>query len=166
MKNILKVEGKFSFIPFVVAILISLGGGALIGLLIKNNIYLYEGLIKPNFAPPSWVFSIVWPILYILMGIASYRIYMIRDNGKNVGASLFFYLVQLLLNFLWPILFFSFRLYGLSFILLIVMFIFILITIVEFLKIDKIAGILLMPYLFWVVLAGVLNYFVWLYNEM
>ncbi|MGL4774165.1 MAG: TspO/MBR family protein [Clostridium sp.] len=164
--NIFKVNGKFKLLPFIISILIPLGGGALIGLLTKNTVLIYSKLTIPLLAPPSWIFGVVWPILYILMGIASYRIYMIRDEGKDVGSSLFFYLLQLLLNFLWPIVFFSFRLYGLSFILLVVLFIFIIITFIQFLKIDKVAGILLIPYIAWIIYAGFLNFVVWMFNEM
>ena len=64
---------------------------------------------------------------------------MIRDSGKDIGTSLFFYIIQLLLNYLWPVIFFSFRLYGMAFIELIVLFIFVGITFVKFIKLDKIA---------------------------
>ena len=91
---------------------------------------------------------------------------MIRDGGKDIGTSLFFYIIQLLLNYLWPVIFFSFRLYGMAFIELIVLFIFVGITFVKFIKLDKIAGFLFIPYMAWLIFAGVLNYFVWWKNEM
>lgn len=164
--NIFKVNGRFKLIPLIVSILLPLGGGFLVGFLTSNSRELYGELTKAPFFPPAIVFPIVWTILYILMGIASYRIYMIRDEGKNVGSALFFYLVQLLLNFLWSFVFFSFRLYGLSFIVLIVLLIFIIITFVKFLKVDKVAGFLLIPYILWVAFAGFLNFYIWMKNEM
>ncbi|MGG7178564.1 TspO/MBR family protein [Clostridium paraputrificum] len=164
--NIFKVNGKVKILTLIGLTLLPLLGGLAIGYLTRNAAAVYMQLEKPIFAPPSWVYIIVWPIIYILMGLASYRIYMIRDQGKDVGTALFFYLIQLLLNFLWPIIFFSFRLYGLAFIELIILFIFIIITFVKFIKLDKIAGFLLIPYIIWTIFAGVLNFFLWMKNEM
>jgi tryptophan-rich sensory protein len=91
---------------------------------------------------------------------------MIRDSGKDIGTALFYYLIQLLLNYFWSFIFFSFRLYGLAFIELIILIVFIVITFIKFIKLDKAAGILLIPYIIWVSFAGVLNYFIWAKNEM
>ena len=116
MGKIFKVNGKFKIFPFIGLTILPLIGGGGIGYLIRNSINIYGKLDKPIFSPPSFVFIIVWTILYLLMGFASYRIYMIRDSGKDIGTSLFFYIIQLLLNYLWPVIFFSFRLYGMAFI--------------------------------------------------
>ncbi|WP_143317602.1 TspO/MBR family protein [Clostridium sp. HBUAS56017] len=166
MKNIFKVNGHVKVIPLIIFVFLPLVGGYLVNLVTRNSATIYEQLERPFFAPPSMVFVIVWPILYILMGIASYRIYMIRDQGENIGTALFYYLIQLLLNYFWSFLFFSFRLYGLAFIELIILLIFIIITFIKFIKIDKIAGILLIPYIIWVSFAGILSYFIWAKNEM
>ena len=166
MGKIFKVNGKFKILPFIGLTILPLIGGGGIGYLIRNSINIYGKLDKPIFSPPSFVFIIVWTILYLLMGFASYRIYMIRDSGKDIVTSLFFYIIQLLLNYLWPVIFFSFRLYGMAFIELIVLFIFVGITFVKFIKLDKIAGFLFIPYMAWLIFAGVLNYFVWWKNEM
>lgn len=166
MKNIFKVNGKIKFLPLIGLTIMPLLGSLVVWYLTMGPMRIYDKIKLPIFAPNSIVFSIVWPIIYLLMGIASYRIYMIRDEGKDVGTALFFYIIQLLLNYLWPFIFFSFRLYGLGFIELIILFIFVIITFVKFIKIDKIAGILLIPYLLWLIFAGTLNYFVWAYNEM
>lgn len=166
MKNILKVKGKVKVLPLIGLTLVPLLGGGGIAYIIRNSINVYSGLDKPVFAPPLIIFMVIWPILYLLMGFASYRIYMIREGGVNVGTSLFFYLIQLLLNYLWPLLFFSFRLYGLAFIELIILFIFVVITFIKFIKLDKISGFLLVPYLIALIFSGVLNYFIWAKNEM
>ena len=126
----------------------------------------YEMLKKPFFTPPAIVFPIVWTILYILMGIAAYRIFMRNKQGADDKGGYFFYLLQLMINFLWSFIFFTFRLYGISFIVLIILFILIVITFIKFIKVDKIAGLLLIPYLIWVAYAGVLNFFIWVLNEM
>ncbi|MDS0527153.1 tryptophan-rich sensory protein [Clostridium sp. SHJSY1] len=166
MVNIFKVNGKFKLIPLIVLTLLPLVGAYLVNLVTRNGVAIYGQLEKPFFAPPPILFMIIWPVLYILMGFASYRIYMIRESGKDIGTALFYYLIQLLLNYFWSFIFFSFRLYGLAFIELIILLVFIIITFIKFIKLDKIAGILLIPYIIWVSFAGVLNYFIWAKNEM
>lgn len=164
--NIFKVKGKFKILPLICLVILPVLGGILVGYITKNSAMIYESLEKPIFSPPAIVFPIVWIVMYILMGLASYRIYMHRELGEDVGSTLFFYLVQLLLNYLWPLLFFSFRLYGLAFIELVILFIFIIITFIKFFKIDKVAAFLLIPYVIWTVFAGALNFFLWMFNEM
>jgi tryptophan-rich sensory protein len=166
MEKIFKVNGKVKIFPLIGSILLPLVGSALVGYLTSNSMAIYNSLEKPPFAPPGWIFGVVWPVIYILMGIAAYRIYMLRDQGRDVGRALFFYIIQLLLNFLWSFIFFSFRLYGLAFIELIILFVFVFITFVKFIKLDKIAGFLLIPYLLWLIFAGFLNFMIWTKNEM
>lgn len=101
-----------------------------------------------------------------MMGLAAYRIYMNNKQGKNDYNGYFNYLVQLLINFLWSIIFFNFRLYGISFILIIILLIFIIITVIKFFKTDKIAGILMIPYILWTVFATYLTFYIWMFNEM
>lgn len=164
--NIFKVNGKFNLGDLIISLLITLGGGYVIGKFIKESVQVYGTLNKPWFSPPAIVFPIVWTILYILMAIAAYRIFLRHKQGKKTKSALWFYIIQLVLNFAWSIIFFNFKLYGLAFIELIILLIFIVITTIKFLKFDKIAGILMIPYIIWVSFAGVLNFFVWLLNEM
>lgn len=164
MGNILKVNGKVRIIPLICCVLLPLAGAALVTFITRNSMNL-SNLDKPFFTPSPYVFMIVWPILYVLMGLASYRIYMCRAEGRNIGNALFYYLIQLLLNYLWSFIFFSFRLYGLAFIELIILIIFIVITFLKFLRIDKMAGYLMIPYILWCSFALVLNYFIWSKNE-
>ncbi|SQC07712.1 TspO/MBR family protein [Clostridium perfringens] len=164
--NIFKVNGKFNLGDLIISLLITLGGGYVIGKFIKESVQVYSTLNKPWFSPPAIVFPIVWTILYILMAIAAYRIFLRHKQGEKTKSSLWFYIIQLVLNFAWSIIFFNFKLYGLAFIELIILLIFIVITTIKFLKFDKIAGILMIPYIIWVSFAGVLNFFVWMLNEM
>lgn len=166
MGNIFKVKGKVRIIPLILLTILPLAGGAIVGYLTRNSISIYSNIKLPSFAPPGYLFPIIWSILYILMGFASYRIYMYRDTGSDIGSSLFIYIVQLLFNYLWSFIFFSFRLYGVAFIELVIIFILVAITFIKFIKIDKLAGTLLIPYLIWLIYAGVLNFSVWMYNEM
>lgn len=165
MKN--KLNRSIKIIPLVFNILVPLLGGFLVSYINRNAINFYSANVKkPFFTPPSIVFPIVWSILYFLMGIAAYRIYIRNKEHNEDNGAYFFYLIQLILNFMWSFIFFTFRLYGVAFIWIIILFIFVAITFIKFIKIDKIAGALLFPYMLWLVFAGVLNFFIWVFNEM
>ena len=166
IEKIFKVNGKFDFKELAKNIAIPLLGSIAVGFLTSSSGEFYSELIRPAFAPPGWVFPIIWPILYILMGIAAYRISMYNKQGTNTGNAYFTYLLQLAINFLWPIIFFNLRLYGIAFVIILILLIFIIITTVKFYKIDKVAGLLMIPYILWVSFASVLNFFIWLLNEM
>lgn len=165
-KKIFCVNGRFELIGLLKNLEIPLVGGIIISLITKDSMSTYGSLKKSILTPPAFVFSIVWTILYIMMGLAAYRIYMNNKQGKNDYNGYFNYLVQLLINFLWSIIFFNFRLYGISFILIIILLIFIIITVIKFFKTDKIAGILMIPYILWTVFATYLTFYIWMFNEM
>jgi benzodiazapine receptor len=165
MSNILKVDGKIKIGAAILSIIIPLAVGGLSAYLGMSNVKDYETFIKPAFSPPGWVFPIVWTILYILMGLAAYRIWGHGKNGEDTKKALVLYGIQLFLNFLWTIIFFRFRLYGLAFVELLVLLVFIMLTTFEFFKIDKIAGYLMIPYILWVSFAGVLNFAIWYLNS-
>ncbi len=152
------------FIKAVIIIAIPLIVGGLSGFLIRNNVFIYDVLLKPPFALPNNLFSVVWGILYLTMGIALY-LYTTSDissDDKSYGITVFAF--QLLLNFFWPILFFNFRMYLSAFILLVILFVFVAITISAFYNAKKSAGIILIPYLLFLVYAGYLNFGVWFLN--
>lgn len=164
--DIFRVEGKIYFIPLLINIIIPVVGGALVGYINKNSFEFYSTLEKPFFSPPAIVFPIVWTILYILMGIAAYRFFM-KNKIKGLNSDgYFYYIMQLLFNFAWSFIFFTFRLYGISFLWLVVILIIVIITTIKFFKVDKLAGILMIPYILWLFFAGILNYFIWVLNEM
>ena len=91
----------------------------------------FETIQKPVLSPPGWLFPIVWTVLYILMGIASYLV-LTTESSQHV--TLFIYKIQLFFNFIWPIIFFNLRLYLLAFIWLIILWLLILITAILFYK--------------------------------
>ncbi len=158
---------KIRFVTLIISIGIPLLFGGITLLLIPNMNLIYGDLVKPIFAPPAIVFPIIWTILYILMGIASYKVYMLKYDNIDVSSALFVYAIQLLLNFLWTFIFFGFRLYGLSFLELVLLILFVLLTIKRFYKkAGKKVALLLLPYLIWIIYAGVLNFFIWMLNEM
>ena len=162
-----KGKKKIRFITLIVSIGIPLLIGGITSLLIPNISSIYGELVKPNFAPPDIVFPIVWTILYVLMGIASYSVYVLKYDNIDVSSAIFVYAIQLLLNFLWTFIFFGFNLYGLAFLELGVLVLFVMLTIKRFYKkAGKNAALLLFPYLIWIIYAGVLNFFIWMLNEM
>ncbi len=125
---------------------------------------LYQTINQPPLSPPGWVFPLVWTVLYILMGEASYRVLTSGADRGQIKRALIAYGVQLFLNFLWPLLFFGGQMYLAAFILLIVLWIAIFITTRWFSQIDETAGDLMLPYLLWVTFAGYLNLGVFLLN--
>lgn len=165
MKNIFKVEGKFDLTALILSILLAEGIGLLSGYLGMSDRTFYNNLVRPSFSPPGWIFPIVWTILYLLMAIAAYRIWLQGKEGKDVKKALKLYGIQLVLNFLWTIIFFRFQLFGAAFIELMVLLVFILLTTFSFYEIDKKAAYLMVPYILWVSFAGVLNYALWKLNS-
>ena len=101
---------------------------------------------------PSWIFPIVWSILYILMGISSYLVFQKESIIPKI------YLIQLLFNYLWVFIFFTFKQFTLSFIWIIILIILVIIMIKKFYQIDKTAGYLQIPYLIWLIIAAILNF--------
>jgi tryptophan-rich sensory protein len=116
----------------------------------------YQYLNKPVFAPPAWIFAPVWIILYILMGISAYLIWRSREK-ENVKKPLVFFFVQLILNLLWPIIFFGLGQYLWAFADIIALLIMIIVMILSYSKVSKVSAYLLLPYLLWVGFASILN---------
>lgn len=124
----------------------------------------YSQLIKPSFAPPSYVFPIAWSIIFVLMGISYYIINKNNDKQK-VKDALFYYYLQLALNFVWSILFFGLDLRFTSMVDIILLLGVAIIMMLKFYKIDKRALYLNILYVLWLLYAGVLNYFIWIINR-
>lgn len=117
----------------------------------------YATLIKPELTPPSWVFPVVWTILFILMGIALYLVWQKPQHPKFRLASLLF-TAQLILNVWWSLLFFYQQRPSWALLEIVPLWFFILFTLLTFKKIDRRAGWLLLPYILWVTFATYLNY--------
>ena len=147
----------------IICLAIPLAVGGLAALL-SGGMDTYQTLNQPPLSPPGWVFPVVWSILYLLMGYASYRILISDADPNAIRKALTFYFIQLVLNFLWPLVFFGLQWYFAAFILLLVLWVFIYLTMFTFGKIDGTAGNLLIPYLLWVTFAGYLNLGVALLN--
>jgi len=124
----------------------------------------YKTLNKPFFTPPNWIFGPVWVSLFILMGISLFLVWRKPDHPKFKPALLFFS-VQFILNVLWSAAFFGLQSPLLGLIDIILLWIAILLTILNFFKVSKVAGMLLMPYLLWVSFASLLNFSLWILNR-
>ncbi len=142
---------------------IPLAAGGLATLL-SGGMGSYQVLNQPPLSPPGWVFPVVWSVLYLLMGEASYRVCIADVSSAQKKKALIAYGAQLFLNFLWPLFFFGGQLYLTAFIILVLLWVGIFITLRWFSQIDEKAGDLLIPYLLWVTFAGYLNFGVFLLN--
>ena len=154
---------KTNFKKLLTCLAIPLAVGGLAALL-SGGMDTYKTLNQPPLSPPGWVFPIVWSVLYLLMGYASYRVLMSGAEKAEIKKALTFYGIQLFLNFLWPIVFFGLQWYFAAFVLLLVLWAFIYLTMYYFGQIDDTAENLLIPYLLWVTFAGYLNLGVALLN--
>ena len=117
----------------------------------------YEGLVKPAFNPPGWLFAPVWTGLYVLMGCALYYIWVDGERGNLKRKAIFFFIIQLILNALWSIIFFGLKNPTLAFVELIILLAAVVLTTHHFYKLFKPAAWLLVPYTLWLLFAGYLN---------
>ena len=124
----------------------------------------YATLQKPPFTPPNWLFAPAWATLYLLMGISAFIIWRRGLDNPQVKRALFLFVIQLVLNTLWSVVFFGFEspLYGV--IVIAALWVAILFTILKFFKVSSVAAVLLLPYILWVTFAAVLNVSIWVLN--
>jgi len=124
----------------------------------------YATLNKPTFTPPSWLFAPAWTTLYLLMGIAFYFVWREGLEKRAVRTAFWIFIVQLILNALWSLLFFGLKspLYG--FLGIIELWLLIALTIFLFWRVRKLAAYLLIPYILWVTFASALNYAILILN--
>ena len=124
----------------------------------------YESLVKPSWNPPGFVFGPVWTVLYILMGIAAWLFWK-KEGFSAAKLALSLFIGQLLLNALWSYLFFGLRQPMWAFLEIILLWIFIMLTMISFWRVRPAAGVLFIPYLCWVGFALVLNLQLWRLNS-
>ena len=143
-----------NWIKLVIALVICQLAGIIGSIFTSPNIGAwYATLIGPSFAPPNWIFGPVWITLFVLMGISLYLVW--KEKKNKIAISLFF--IQLGLNVLWSFFFFGLQNPLLALIELVILWVFILLTILYFFKISKLSGYLMLPYIIWVSFAFVLN---------
>ena len=150
---------------YVFYIVLTEAVGIIAGILIRDGTKIYsETITKPPLSPPAILFPIVWTILYAVMGFSAARISLSPPTAARKRA-LYVYFAQLIFNFFWSIIFFSFQAFGVAFFWLLVLWALILWMILAFKKINPLAGYLQIPYLIWVTFAGYLNLGVWVLNS-
>lgn len=125
----------------------------------------YASLKKPSFSPPNWLFAPVWITLFVLMGIALFLVWRKGLDAPFVKSGLILFGIQLVFNVLWSVAFFGSRSPLGGLIVIIILWIAILLTILQFWKVSQLAGILLLPYIVWVSFASVLNLALFLLNR-
>ena len=146
---------KIQWKALIVSLAVSLGTGLLSVLLTPNVQEDYAQLYRPPLAPPGWVFPVVWTILFVLMGIAAYLVYV--SGSPQSTSALKLYLVQLLFNLGWSVLFFRWDAYLPAFLWLLILWYLVYMLIRQFGAISSLAGKLLIPYLIWLTFAAYLN---------
>ena len=136
---------KFNVVKLVIAIATPLLVGGLSAFLTKDAMMVFNTIKKPPLAPPGIAFPIAWSILYVLMGIASYLIYNLDEEKLSTGQkvlrknTLIIYVVQLVFNFFWSIIFFKFAMYKFAFVWLVILWILVFVFIKNAMKLNKAA---------------------------
>ncbi len=138
------------------SILIPLAVGGISAFITRNDMGIYSRIKRPPLSPPSWIFPVVWTVLYILMGISLYLV-RIKKTDKNKRPAYIAFAVQLFLNFIWSPIFFSLNAYALAFAVLIILWLSVIVMILLFSGIDRRAAYLNIPYLVWLTFAAYLN---------
>ncbi|MBE5889245.1 MAG: tryptophan-rich sensory protein [Lachnospiraceae bacterium] len=157
----MKINKRLLFICIAIPVIV----GIVSALLTRNSMELFQSIDKPPLAPPGWLFPVVWTILYILMGISSYLILQSGESQEEIRKALTIYGYQLVVNFLWPTFFFNFGWYFFSFLWLVLLWVLVLIMILRFKDISKLAAYMNIPYLVWLTFAGYLNLGIWILNR-
>ncbi len=150
---------------YIISVAIALGVGGLSALVTRGSMDIYGTLNQPPLSPPSFLFPIVWSVLFVLMGIGAAGVY---EKGKGdpaiVKRPLTVYAINLGVNFLWSIIFFNLRAFLFAFVWLIFLIAIIITMIIEFRKVCKWCGNLQIPYLLWCLFALYLNAGIYILN--
>lgn len=148
----------------ILCILLPLFVGQLSASLTADTIPMASQLKQPPLYPPRILFPIVWTLLYLSMGIASYLILRSDADTNDIVDAFSAYLLQLTVNFFWPIFFFNFQAFFFSFLWLVLLWILVGLTIYNFSQVSKPAACLMLPYLIWLTFAGYLNFAIFVLN--
>jgi len=141
--------------------------GTVSGLVTQESVTTwYPTINKPSFNPPNWIFAPVWTTLYVMMAIAAGLVWdKMETQRETVRKALIFFAIQLALNALWSFIFFGLHNPMLALIEIVLLWLMIYETFVQFNKVNKIAGYLFIPYILWVTFALVLNASIWWLNR-
>jgi tryptophan-rich sensory protein len=147
------------FFTLFLTYLAACGAAAATGALFQPGDW-YRSLNKPRWTPPDWLFPVAWTVLYLSMSVAAARVAMVGDSGQALAL----WSVQIALNALWTPVFFGLRRLGAGLVIIFLLWLAVAATMLAFWQVDRIAGLLLAPYLLWVSIAGALNRSVWVRN--
>lgn len=153
-------------VRLIVALAVPLGVGALGATLTVDSVRTwYPALVRPAFAPPSWVFGPVWTTLYLMMGVASWLVWRVGTRSSEVRAAMAIYALQLVINLAWSWMFFGLKAPLLALCDIVLLLALIAWTIIRFHAVSVAAAWLLVPYLGWVAFATALNAGFWWLNR-
>ncbi len=155
-----KVDLLALFASIALCLSVSAVGGAITATSVGN---WYQTLEKPSFTPPDWLFAPVWTCLYVLMGISSWRIWVHR-SFVAIRSALTVFGIQLFLNLAWSFLFFGLQRVDLALLEIVILFTAIITNTVVFWRIERLAGLMFLPYAAWVAYAAAINASLWLQN--
>ena len=151
-------------VALVLFVALCLGIGALGASVTATSVDTwYAGLVKPSFNPPDEVFGPVWTVLYILMGVAAWRVWRSADRDTTRGPLTLFAL-QLAINLGWTVVFFGLHKIASAVATIVVLDVAVLVTMLAFRSVDRLAALLMLPYVAWVAFATVLNVAIWRLN--
>lgn len=153
---------KINWKKFIIITVITFAVGSFFSFFTMNNMDMFKELEKPVNVP-AVLFPIIWSILYLLMSISCYIIS--ESNDKNKDKIIISYIVQLVINSLWSLIFFGFDAYLFAFIWIILLLISVIIMMIKFYKINKLSAYLQIPYILWIIFAGYLNLGIYLLNR-
>lgn len=149
---------KISIGILLIALVIPLLIGGISAAISSQGMALYGDLETPPLSPPAWVFSVAWTILYLMMGLASYFIIVAEvENRQGKAMAVLFYAIQLVVNFMWSLIFFRWSFYLFAFIWLLLLWGLVIYCIYLFYPISRTAAYLLIPYILWLTFAAYLN---------
>ncbi len=162
---ILNMLMKFNPLALLINIAIPISFGAIGAFFTASSVSTwYPTLVKPSFTPSGELFGPVWTALYILIGIAAYRIWQRRSAIRQFPRTIAIYLIQLILNTLWSFIFFYAHQLGVAVFEVLFLLFVVIVNAVVFYRIDKTAGLLFIPYIVWVSFAAILTYNIYLLN--
>lgn len=153
---------KINWKKLIIITLLTFFVGSFFNFFTMNNMETFKELSKP-IDVPGILFPIIWTILYLLMSISYYIISNSNDKQKDESKTI--YIVQLIINSLWSLIFFGFEAYLLAFIWIIILLIAVIVMIVKFYKVNRLSAYLQIPYVLWIIFAGYLNLSIYILNQ-
>lgn len=153
---------KINWKKLIIITLLTFFVGSFFNFFTMNNMETFKELSKP-IDVPGILFPIIWTILYLLMSVSYYIISNSNDKQKDESKTI--YIVQLIINSLWSLIFFGFEAYLLAFIWIIILLIAVIVMIVKFYKVNRLSAYLQIPYVLWIIFAGYLNLSIYILNQ-